>query len=157
MHARAQHIDGEDCQSIRASRPGIRQLGVVTFPEQSPHHPAVPLHPLPPFPSPRLVNEPPPDPANAICQWTGNEARPDLSLERERRRAAIGRAQLPGHAHRAGVRLGDVVWLERPALAEDRTRYRFHGSRGGGAPRRQAPRRRPPPRGERTAWPQPSW
>lgn len=29
----------EDCQSIRASRPGIRQLGVVTFPEQSPHHP----------------------------------------------------------------------------------------------------------------------
>lgn len=48
MHARAQHIDGEDCQSIRASRPGIRQLGVVTFPEQSPHHPAVPLHPLPP-------------------------------------------------------------------------------------------------------------
>lgn len=38
-HGAAQEDESEDCQSIRASRPGIRQLGVVTFPEQLPHHP----------------------------------------------------------------------------------------------------------------------
>lgn len=50
----------EDCQSIRASRPGIRQLGVVTFPEQSPHHPrprSASAPPLPPHGAP-----PPPHP-----------------------------------------------------------------------------------------------
>lgn len=72
----------EDCQSIRASRPGIRQLGVVTFPEQSPHHPrprsaSAPPHTAPhplPIPIPTLVRQSAPDPANAICQWTGNAA-----------------------------------------------------------------------------------
>lgn len=117
----------EDCQSIRASRPGIRQLGVVTFPEQSPHHPrprVVPLQPLrfphaaphPHFhPRYALVNESPPgapDPASAIWRWTGNAAGRGEArfLEaRERRRAAIGRDGRPGHAHRAGVRVRDVV------------------------------------------------
>lgn len=159
----------EDCQSIRASRPGIRQLGVVTFPEQSPHHPrprsasAPPHtapHPLPiPIPTRRSLGralqiQPTPS-ASGRGTRRDAEGRPGLA-----RRAPIGRGGRAGHAHRAGDRVRDAERLERPALAEDRTRYRFHGSRGGGAPRRQAPRRRPPPRGERTprqAWPKPSW
>lgn len=85
-----------DCQSIRASRPGIRQLGVVTFPEQSPHHPGprvVPLQPLradlPPRSSTRSFSSPRAttrikrhhvlDPSNAICQTTGTRGANSIS------------------------------------------------------------------------------
>lgn len=85
-----------DCQSIRASRPGIRQLGVVTFPEQSPHHPGprvVPLQPLradlPPRSSTRSFSSPRAttrikrhhvlDPSNAICQTMGTRGANSIS------------------------------------------------------------------------------
>lgn len=92
---RHRHARG-DCQSIRASRPGIRQLGVVTFPEQSPHHPGprvVPLQPLradlPPRSSTRSFSSPRAttrikrhhvlDPSNAICQTMGTRGANSIS------------------------------------------------------------------------------